>query len=566
MAIQIFKRDLDAQDFESAVIRVNQQTEGLQLTKEFINNIRTQEIAMLRDNFGINITHEELRKQFNEIKQNGNFLPTLDSNAVRILSNTYRAYMGDAVAKEQQTFQAMLQEELLNWDPKPNATLEDFILSIVNKTYDLKIDITGGQGITGTGKVNILPTLRNKELKDINTIFLSDLATVTQARIRAYMKNRNFVIGDRKFTGDIKKGENFIKIEPPFNWFEHNKQGSRASDINISDEELYKIVLKFKEDFKQYLNVADGRISALDEILDYVLVQNTNGELRKSIFIGGNTNDIIGLCGEIRALCYLNVLLGDKFSLNNPKILNWVAQEKDKGKQYHADITLQKFGIQVKNSIDDLFSKDISFVDSSLLTFLQSIKTIDAQLAEDILSIYEAYYFNVPYQVQYSDATRKTPIHRYNGDNPTEKYRKPTYSETDHNERFAGTRKRIILAHAATEAIINKLVGELLYIGLGDATKNEKGNLLFFIGENILFASEILTDIIEHLNDEIQHLQVKTIYNSSYTIVNFLNENDNIFKYQFTETPMLGYLNKEVGNNILLTSSFNFSELLRKYK
>ena len=561
MAIEIFKRDVDKIPFEEIVTELEQKTNNLRISEDYIKQIEAKENELIKKYFGVSMTTGELKERIKNINIQNNFLSNLGGAAVEVITNTYKAHLGDEVAKEQEDFRNFLNNELDMWQPEiDNPTLEDFILYIVNKTYDFSREeiIITDKRAKGTGKVTSLPTLRGKDLEKINEVFLSKLASVTQARIRAYMKKRKYNIGDKKFTGDVEKGRKYeLNIKPPFDWY--NFSGPLTEEITkikFSKQEIYEINIKFKKAFKQYINDSEGSIPYLDQILDYVLV-GTSDNPSTAIFVGGNEKNIIGLCGEIRALCYLSLLLGDKFSLGNSKLVSWTARQKDNGKSFHADIILDDFGFQVKNSVDELFKTNVSFVDSKLSTFLNKI---DSTLTEKVLTLYESYYFNVPYKAYYSSQKQYNKLSGREVTTPI-----VNYAQVNYNEQFASTRKRILLAHAAADVLLNELVGNLLYITVDEVSKKQKGNIVFFVGKEILFASDILWDIIKHIYEEISNFNVNIKYDSSYTIVNFLEENDNVFKYQFNKDKIniYGFLDEQVSKEIIIKSSYNFNDLLR---
>ena len=79
---------------------------------------------------------------------------------------------------------------------------------------------------------------------------------------------------------------------------------------------------------------------------------------------------------------------------------------------------------------------------------------------------------------------------------------------------------------AAADSILNKLEATLLYIGVGDASKNQFGNVMFFVGGELFFASEILTDILDKIKTISEsNFKMNLSYNSNYNITTFLNDN-----------------------------------------
>ena len=188
--------------------------------------------------------------------------------------------------------------------------------------------------------------------------------------------------------------------------------------------------------------------------------------------------------------------------------------------------------------------EDISFVNSSLKTFL--LKVLDSAVdVENIMSIYQAYYFNQPYIATYNKATDTASF------------------QIGNNQAFSDTRQKIESLKAAADSILNKLEATLLYIGVGDASDNQFGNVMFFVGGELFFASEILTDILDKIG-AMSNFNVDISYNSNYNITTFLNDNGpQAFRSPNNTQLALQFADSMISDNIKLTSSYNFGSLLK---
>jgi hypothetical protein len=96
------------------------------------------------------------------------------------------------------------------------------------------------------------------------------------------------------------------------------------------------------------------------------------------------------------------------------------------------------------------------------------------------------------------------------------------------NSEYIGVWNKLTKYIQIAEKIFKFLFDYFMYIGVGNASKNERGNVLFFLGGNVvLLASEICLSLINEINRAsfiIERPQegTETIEN----IVNFANNNN----------------------------------------
>lgn len=546
MALYITKHELDKALNQIDLNSFSTSTSKLQINS-LIEDVRKRESDMLHQVFGANVTPEKFMQRLEKIQQTYTSLQKLNDSTLRWIVLQYEAKNKDESAREQIKFTNAIVEVWEQYtQQKVNPTIEEMILDVANATFSSALEKHPQTRTLGQRRVGALKSLRKEALEEnLRDLMLQDLAEITQLRIRRWLKDKKLQVRDERITGGVQVNKNNLSVVTDLDWYSITKglTGSEA-EKRLSPEAINRKINAFKDAFKKMV----GDIPNIDEILDYVFKKDPT-----IIFVGDNENAIIGLMGEIQALCYLSCLLGDEFKLS-PQIIDWTATKTDKGigKQYHADITLKEFGIQVKNSIKDVIDT-VDFTNSTLDTFLWHLKeesVIDYEMYEDLMSLSEAYFFNVPYQPYVIDLTEF-------GDNS----RILAVGEVDSNPDFDETRHKIIMLYQTFERILRLLVGQLLYIGVGDASKNEIGNVLFFVKGRALFASQILLDIYKTINEEISNFNMSLKYDSSFTIIDLLNEQG--FE-AYNHPRMSGFFDADVRSNILLKSSYNFESLYTK--
>lgn len=534
MAISIRADEIDKMLPTSLDIRFNKTTKSFQ-NEQLLEQLKNREKAMLKQKFGVD-TISELRENLKKAREAAPQLQQLNGKIMRRMVGEFGRLIGNKNDIENYEFRQLLNEELekiVREEGKNIAdiSLEQVILNLVRQTYDEEVSV--GKG----GKVNSLTFWRNLREKDIQDVFLNNLAPVTQARIRLFMNRRKKT--SLGISSSVRTGNGRLEVEVPLSWYDYSK-GYTTKNLPYSTEEIKEINEQFKQKFIQEFG---SGIPRLPEILDYVFSKDD-----KILFVGNSTNQIIGICGEIQALCYLSLLIKN-FSLgSDPKGVDWIAKALTAGKQSHDDIALGNYGIQVKNTTKELFSNiEFDFVDSTLDVFLNNLvyqNIIDYELKQYIMNVYEAYQFNPEYVMSYSGSKKNK-----------DRFGQATASS---NKNFEHIRKKIEKLYDGLEIVLERLTGILMYIGIGNANKNRPSNVLFFVGGEIFAASEIIERVLDEIEQEYHSFNVDIKYNSSYSIINYINDNGpKVFNYPNNVV----FIDELLSRNIRITSSYNFGSL-----
>ena len=128
------------------------------------------------------------------------------------------------------------------------------------------------------------------------------------------------------------------------------------------------------------------------------------------------------------------------------------------------------------------------------------------------------------------------------------------------NPKFSALREKIELLHAALEQTLNRLVGILMYIGVGNAYKNQPSNILFFVRGEIFAASEILENVLSQLaifsNNMPFSFNVSTFAGNNTTIIDKIKEDPAKNLDSIGSNQLLYNI-----PNVQIRSSFNFGWL-----
>ena len=428
--------------------------------------------------------------------------------------------------------------------------LEKAILEFVNSNLE-----SGEHRISTHSRLTKLSN--DKGLNFTTAELLNTLAKETQARILRKMGIKN---PGRAEISEVNPSDGSYSEKIPIgefdgttyvDWFSLTQKGLKESEIQkmvnegILDQESLK--RQFVDTLSDYLSQRRLPLSIdkIHQILRYVIDKDPMAP-----YVGLNEKGITGLLGEIQALCYLALLCGDRFSLNN-KGVSWAATETSKGRQYHADVLLHEaYGIQVKNTTKDIVDK-VHFNSASLFYILDSMCDegyITVQERDIITDVYTTYYFNQPYQ-----NVEGTLVLGSN----------PDYAPTDD----------LVLHYVnIADKMMSYLIDYFMYIGVGDAAQNERGNLLYFLGGNsVVLASEICSAMLASI-DGIQDFEITRSDRESSKIENIVSftNNNNLLMSKGDKTfisnaasKIGASLHQTVSQQILLTSSYDFTNLLK---
>lgn len=543
MAVSLHKTGVEQLIWDRTGIIFNNMTKGFQ-NENLLSQLRSRESVLLNQKFGVT-SMTELRKRLDDVKAKAPMLNQLNGVGLRKIIESFQFKAGNKNVVEQKYFKDFLQAELKTIIGQEitddtiisGEQLETYLKSLVNDTF-IKASSTS------QGRVQALTSLRGKEFK-LDDIILNRLAPRTQERLKQILQLKYPQYNwDKNVKTNYNPQSGELYHDVTIDWYVFS-EGKRASGLNLTDNEIAERNEQFIQQFLQTFNF-NNEIPKLEEILRYMTTKYP-----KMLFVGESGTQIEGILGEIQTLCFLSLLMPKNFSLSGAHKVNWTARELVGGKQSHDDIILDKFGIQVKNSYQVLNNITLDFVKSSLSTFLQNLERrniIDQETADHIQNVYDAYYFNIPYTITHTGSrsnkknTRKINIMK--GDNP----------------KFSALREKIELLHAALEQTLNRLVGILMYIGVGNAYKNQPSNILFFVRGEIFAASEILENVLSQLaifsNNMPFSFNVSTFAGNNTTIIDKIKEDPAKNLDSIGSNQLLYNI-----PNVQIRSSFNFGWL-----
>lgn len=426
--------------------------------------------------------------------------------------------------------------------------LEYAIREVVNES------IPQGEGRVQSHR-RITKLTRSKGLKFASVELLNILGEKTQERILQRIgasKDRFSAVATNVDNGEFTTEFPISNIDSTqyIDWFDLTSEGQSSKNIQegIAKGELNIEELKaqFISSLETYLAQKSLPLSSttITQIITKVIETDPMAP-----YVGANEKGITGLLGEIQALCYLALLCGDSFELNEQNIW-WAATQTDAGKKYHADIVFKEaYGIQVKNTTKEIID-EVSFNSASLDHLLDSMCAegyVTPEEKDVIIDVYTTYYFNQPYQNV--DGTLVLGA----------------------NEQYAPTDDWVESFVKIADKVLSYLFDYFMYIGVGNAARNERGNLLYFLGGNsVVLASEICSAILAQI-DELQDFMLDRPERESSEIENIVSftNNNNLLKDKDNKTFITNVsnkvgatLHKAVSSKIILGSSYDFSNLI----
>lgn len=292
---------------------------------------------------------------------------------------------------------------------------------------------------------------------------------------------------------------------------------------------------KMNQKMKEFIiSRAGGKSDILSQVIDYVLREDPY-----AFFVGANVQGVSGILGEIQGLYYLCILLGGTHVLNNR--LKFLANSLDeKSKKSHRDILVDGFGIQVKNSAEEIKSKiDVSFMSQNLSTFLDQLN-----ISPDSREVLENYFgtkaFNIEYHVERNKGTKE-----YKPGLQNKRGRIPKNGSI-----FQEDRKRLLNMSKDVDLLLSVFAATLLYLDAFDASLGADKNTLFLIGgASFQSAAAILTDIQEKINNKAPGIHISSHQTTGKNIIDALNSGQ-LHNQNYSQ---------EVLNHINLTSSYKFT-------
>lgn len=330
-------------------------------------------------------------------------------------------------------------------------------------------------------------------------------------------------------------------------WYDITK-GLKGSDIQkkvLAGEMSIQEVENINNQIISYMSsfIPDGIVNN-ESVRNsfFKLVQNTINNLGStnyrtgniesniySLFVGVNTNEIIGLLGELKTQYILS-----KFpNLRSDTVIDWtaVAREESASQQLHADIIVrnaaEQIGIQVKNSQQSSFGA-ISFgnmgLDAAISTLQPYIGNIP-DAGESIEDVYQMVNFNIEY------------------------IRKGKNYTSGANPAFSPSRKELLALRNYADKIMSLLAATFMHMQTYETEGYVNANVLYVIGNNVFSGAQNLRRIK-------QEFRGSTFRQGSFhmdtsggrTIVDVLNEEGGFRSFRGVNSS----------SQIKLTSSFKF--------
>ena len=251
-----------------------------------------------------------------------------------------------------------------------------------------------------------------------------------------------------------------------------------------------------------------------------------------AFFIGGNIEGMTGLLGEIQALYFFKVLLGESSAAS----VSWIGGINNP----HADLLLQKglqqFGIQVKNSSQDAAEKEVTF------------QTFGAQKGG------EAY--SEIYKYQYTDEALKelakygsteliegiSTVLAMEGFNIQYQWDKKTKSakEVDINPIFNPVREDIEKYSEYAQKIASLFAVSMMYMQEQSFTSGGSNTLYLIGGTTLLSSATILKNIAKQVRGALHNFKISVEGHSATkgkksgkTIVDVINKKGHLSDTKF---------------------------------
>ena len=320
---------------------------------------------------------------------------------------------------------------------------------------------------------------------------------------------------------EAKKGDKTI--------IDNNRPKSQTYDIDAINNKVIEYIKK----------IAPKDQSLLEDIIKHRVLEKN----RYAFFVGDNINDIIGILGEIQGLYYLAKLMGAKTysDLDNTTNLAWRGgtYTGEQNTKPHQDILLGKFGIQVKNSIDEDFH-EITFQNASLDTVLSK-----TNLSDDIKHLIINYYGTINFNVPYDYADKKYFQVRA----PEEAM------DSSKKDVYVNSYNTLHGLNQQIEQLLSLCASAFLYMDVTKGAQKADANVLYLIGGTaFITASLILSNILSKLEYEQRNIKFNLKASDSTNpknIVSALNDHKR----------SKGDYSGVVIRNMVLQSSFDFGSI-----
>ena len=422
----------------------------------------------------------------------------------------------------QEAVEAVLREEGVSLE---QARLKGLVSkAVLTKLNELsKGNFSAKQGMTqGKLEVGKLSSAQKQKWKDL---------------ILQKFKDKNIPEVDKYLT--IKDGGfTSTSFSTEVTWSSITK-GLKAEDAKkLSDDEIREIKKELKKYIFEKSNSSDDKL--FKQIVDHVFLEDKYG-----VFVGRNINGITGLLGEIQGLYYLAKIMGAKnievVLKGKNRNLQFLANDlNDKGKKSHRDILVNGFGIQVKNTTQDIANGlKINFASQNLETFLNTINVSNASRIA-LEKYYGTKAFNVPFHIEDGIFLPGLRLQDKNGKSSEKAAQFKSLYEDLHN------------MEDDVDKCLSLFAASLLYLDAEDTALGMDRNVLFLIGgRSFQAASVILQDILEKIESDLPGIHISSYQTTGQNIIDANNSK----KY--------GEKNKDYSQDILqhvrLSSSYVFN-------
>lgn len=325
-----------------------------------------------------------------------------------------------------------------------------------------------------------------------------------------------------------------------FNWFNLTRGGTKApikpSEVTkfLDDKTIAAINEKIMS--KIISDVPTNYQPLMREVIHHILKQHGT-----AFFVGKNVQGIEGILGEIQSLFYVCLLTN-----NHPDEAKvyWRGGLRDnKGKKLsHQDIVVNGLGIQVKNTIDDIFETgklNVGFTELKLDSFLDKIG-VDDNIRNIFKNYYGTYVFNIPYVVKdgnYIHAQRSGYI------------------------PFDQARATLLSLQPQIDALMSLFSAILMYMDINEDVHNlsqQDANILYMLGGvTAITASSVIEKTLNQFKDfdslrKVGQTSLTTLPVGELDIVSALNDKERSPNYSAS-----------VLNKITLQSAYKFE--VKKY-
>lgn len=526
------------------------------------------------------IAGKNLREMFEEdLKENKQWYRGLEDNNAKFMSYITRQLGFDLVINvlgKENVSKTQIGKAKGSFTSKGlKANIDDSIEIVVENIADAFVN-----GAINTKSQEIIKTALKEKIKVYININKSKKEDSIVATLEELLKKFDSVFS-------IKTGAN--KTKSGFGWYAdytiwEGKLAPKASEIvnefkNANDPKVKQAIIAKLDKANQAIiskmssqigsNISAGAnfskiTSGLNEIKENFIstileivstTTNEKGEIdiknMTTLFVGKNTNQIIGLLGELRYAYFLKLFPNFGKTYTVP----WVAQELENGKQLHKDLAIESmfraagsntsYGIQVKNMKSEPGSDRIDMGGLTLESAIDKLSGnvgIPSNITDNIQAIYEIQAFNIEYQPKGNKA------------------------EAGSNSEFKPTRTEIENQLKLCNLIMNVLTSSFLYMRV-DQSLGENSNILYLVGRTAIFGHTLLANSWGFMNAELLKSKFDTTMSSSLNVGAETIKDRTLSEEQRGWTIVDWINNNKTGRNtneanqIRLTSSYSFSGL-----